>query len=182
MKKLISDFTGTIIAGVGNVCEICYEQISGGAKKIAGGLKRRLASSTHVTNEEVKTEFLQVADKFMGIYESLYVEALNESGIYSHEVIDDWNTRVKYLSSQPHFQAYWEENKNDLRKVIAFFETCGVERDNLLEICATEQTRYCYQVLSEERIDIGQKYSIVLPCWKLQNKILEKGIIKPIRT
>ena len=184
-------------AGVGYVCGRYHEQISREVKKVANKNKNGIHESETDLGESVeqqleqivekpfefnietaKTEFLHVAGKFTGIYESLFIEASNETGNYSPDDLDDWNTRIKYLDKKPHFQIFWNENKNDLQKILDFFYACGVKRDSQKEIIATEQTRYLYQVISGEKIEIGKKYIVVMPCWTLQDKILEKGLLK----
>ena len=184
-------------AGVGYVCGKYREQISREVKKVANKIKNgiheqeiNLQESVEQQLEQIvekpfefnietaKTEFLQVADKFIGIYESLFVETTNKTGSYSIDGLDDWNTRIKYLDKKPHFQTFWNENKKDLQKIIDFFYACGVVRDSQKEIIATEQTRYLYKVISGEKIEIGKKYIVVMPCWTLQDKVLEKGMLK----
>ena len=184
-------------AGVGYFCGRYHEQISREAKKVASKIKnairdfetdrqgnveqhpeQTIEKPFEFNIETAKTEFLQVADKFTGIYESLFIVASSVAGNYSPDDLDDWNTRIKYLDGKPNFQTFWNENKTDLQKILDFFYTCGVERDSQKEIIATNQTRYLYQVISGEKIEIGKKYIVVMPCWTLQDKILEKGMLK----
>lgn len=183
-------------AGIGYVCGTYHKQII----KLAKIMVNKIRSEHHnkkVTPDEkeqnsnlpennrnkfdmviAKEEFIQVADKFAGIYESLYFEASKNSGNYSYEVIEDWNTRIKYLNNKHHFQTFWNENKTDLQKVLCFFYDCGVERDNNKEVIADERTHYRYQIIFEDKVKVGNTYSIVIPCWTLRSNILEKGMLK----
>ena len=130
--------------------------------------------------DAAKEEFRRVADKFSGIYESLYRSAKAEETACA-SVIEDWNARVKSLNSAPMFQRLWNSRKETrIAEVLSFFQACGIERDERQKVLADSKTRYAYVLASQEPVEEGKEYEVFFPCWTLGDKVLEKGTLKKV--
>jgi hypothetical protein len=152
------------------------------------------ATTTHSKKESqydkniAKEEFIHKSGSFSGIYEAFYQVAKGTS-LKSKEVIAEWNTRIHYLNSCSNVQQLWtslfenhenmtaEQQKQNASLWLGFLRTVGIERENRNLITIDATTRFRYYTLNGEEMIIGITMKVMLPCWVLDDKILEKGIL-----
>jgi hypothetical protein len=170
--------------GLGYLGGRFHKEIAAFIKKVVDKMRSSAENNASEDNQQydrdkAKEEFIRVAEKFSGIYGALYLVASDPLADKA-DVLNDWNSRVKYLNNAANFQKFWAENQSDLNTVIAFFKECGILRDERKSFIAEENTKYRYLVIQESRVEVGCKYEVVLPCWLMDDKVLEKGTLKLI--
>lgn len=133
-------------------------------------------------------EFRNKVEKFSGAYEAIY-QVANGTSTTANEVLADWNTRIHYLNSCPNVQKLWsflftgyenlltEQQAQNAKSFVDFLFSAGIERDNQSEIIIDNATRFKYYTLNNEEFVIEQKMKVMLPCWSIDDKVLEKGIL-----
>jgi hypothetical protein len=138
-----------------------------------------------------KEEIAKKADSFSGIYEAIF-EVENATSLKPDEVITEWNTRIHYLNSCPNIQKLWfslfenyesfppEQLQKSANAFLKFIYSTGIERDNRTQLIVDEQTRYKYYTLNDEKFVNGETLKVMLPCWTIDDRILEKGILTTI--
>ena len=126
-----------------------------------------------------KEQFIISQDKFSGIYENLYQSVDRQAKGESFD-ISDWSARMDSLSGCPDLQAFWADSQQDLGKVLSFFESCGVKRDDREVLTVDESTRYHYVDIDGGELKPGATYRILLPVWHNGAQVLGKGIIQQL--
>jgi len=137
-------------------------------------------------SQKAKEEFVKVS--FEGIYESLYQVAKGTSAS-PVEVIDDWNTRIGYLNKCPNVQNFWRSLFSDYKnfpnkkleeaadKFMDFIFETGIKRDKRNQVTVDERTSYEYYAINNKKFVIGETMNLTYACWKLGDKVLEKGAL-----
>lgn len=133
-------------------------------------------------------EFVNKADSFSGIYEAIHQVASGTS-VKSSEVIAEWSVRIHYLNSCPNVQLLWkalfgdrenlsaEQQKARALSLLDFIHAAGVERDGRSTVVVDATTKLGYYTLNGEEPVAGKEMTVMIPCWSLKDKILEKGIL-----
>lgn len=126
-----------------------------------------------------REQFINVKDKFFGIYENLYL--VSKAGSESPECnLGDWNARIETLAGAPDLKALWAGLRVRPEEFLNFVFSCGVERDTQKTILADENTRLQYFDITGGAIEVGASYDVLQPYWHCGDVILEKGLLKHI--
>lgn len=124
-------------------------------------------------------QFINVKDKFIGIYENLFL--VSKAGSESPECnLNDWNARIETLNGSSELKALWADLRGRPEEFLDFVLSCGVERDSRKTILADDKTRLQYFDLTGDAIKVGASYEVMQSYWYCGDVILEKGLLKHI--
>lgn len=141
--------------------------------------------------------FLTYADNFQGLFEPIYKASVNTiSYERKKNVLVEWDIRMGGIGAAPVCLIRWwetivkdleslpdKELKKRAQNVVQMIESCGIIRDNRLELTASEQTPIYYQQVEGFSWEIGQQLRVETPCWYVPSspvRIIEKGYIEII--
>jgi hypothetical protein len=142
--------------------------------------------------EKAIKQFINHAEAFCGLYEPVFMiskgRLKSKAGVFA-----DCNVRINNLKEAEELIELWNKNFSDFdtwdelkciqkaEELLKFLHKCGVARDDSKEIIIDNTTYKKYTTEDDEIIDIGNKAKVWLPCWILNDHILEKGIISKIQ-
>ena len=141
--------------------------------------------------------FLTYADNFQGLFEPIYQASVNTiSYERKKNVLVEWNIRMGGIGAAPVCLIRWWETivkdleslpdmelKKRAQNVVQMIGSCGIIRDNRLELTASERTPIYYQQVEGFSWEIGQQLRVESPCWYVPSspvRIIEKGYIEII--
>lgn len=126
---------------------------------------------------KVKEQFVNMQDKFFGIYENLFLVV--KAGSETEQCnLNDWETRMLSLSNVAELQNYWHSVRYHPSEFLDFVFSCGVVRDDCRALTANETTQYSYYDLDGSAIVPQQDYEVLQPSWHNGDTLLEKGLLK----
>lgn len=154
-----------------------------------------------VEDETKNIEWLQnhCAD-FSGNYESLYLSYNNKNNQALLQLLLNWERLLKFQSNSPGaFQwkkiiqkasnkkiSWISDNPSFSFKILYeiaenwlnFIDICNITRINENELKIDEQTSKYYYI--NDVYEIGDKGLVIRACWKLGDKVVEYGMVKPL--
>lgn len=129
--------------------------------------------------ETIVNQFQQVQNKVLyGTYGSLY--RASELMKRSESLLTDMYERISYIDGNEELKDFWNKHRNNPAALLYLIESAGVVRDNSEYIIADTDTKKYYSVVGDDKIVLGEKYSVVDPCWTNGDVVLEKGLIELI--
>lgn len=184
--KILSKYRIHYVAAVGLGAVLGY--LLGSILLKKGNITEDGSESFPETDDVVRSQFSENAAVFSGLYEAVYRIGKGErrfrQGVAGDFVVRlngingaaELNERLKFLSG-------YDEWDNDtgvkkMKELTEFFFGNGVIRDSSDKITVNSETYANYEVADGERLYEGTIAEVKIPCWHIDTKLLEKGIIQ----
>lgn len=153
-----------------------------------GNIEESVSEPSTETDNAVRSQFAENAAVFSGLYEAVYRIGKGKSrfrqGVAGDFVVRlnsingaaELNERLDFLSGY----AEWDNDTSveKMKELTEFFFGSGVIRDSAATITVNSETYANYEVADGERLYEGTIAAVKTPCWHINNKVLEKGIIQ----
>lgn len=133
--------------------------------------------------EQCKSELKLCGDKFEGLYGATAWLMQNEYSVQeAEELCFRWESRLENDDQTAGLRKKWEqikahEVKKHIKKWYDLLVTVGVKKCVEEEVLVDRTMLQKYDLPDEAGNYMGKKMHVEVPCWMLEEKVLEKGTL-----